>query len=289
MRIKPQALRSVSDTALLVAYHRAIETQRPDALFKDEFAVKLSEARGAQIARSLLCSGTMVWSTVVRTVLIDDIVRRLVAGGVDTVVNLAAGLDARPYRLPLPASLSWIEIDLPDLVREKNEALAGETPACRLERIALDLTDVGKRRELFARLASGSQDALILSEGVLMYLSPAVVGELADDLHAQSSFRRWAIDLATPAVKQRVDRWWGRKLKRAQTHYQFAPAEGTKFFEPHGWREAEFHPMIDHGIRLNRTMRGLWIFKAMERVVPKLTARMREKWRIGVVLLERTP
>ncbi len=289
MRVKPQALRSVSDTALLVAYHRAMESQRPDALFKDEFAVKLSEARGEQIARSLFYSRGMAWSTIVRTVLIDDIVRRQVATGVDSIINLAAGLDARPYRLTLPASLRWIEIDLPDLVREKNEALAAETPACRLERIALDLTNAGKRRELFARLTGESRDALILSEGLLMYLPQAVVGELADDLHARRSFHRWATDLATPAVKQRVNRWWGRKLKRAQTHYQFAPAEGPKFFEPHGWREAEFHPMIDHGIRLNRTMRGLWILKLTERVAPQSAARMREKWRIGVVLLERTP
>jgi len=288
MRIKPQALRSISDTALLVAYHRAMESQRPDALFKDEFAVKLTETRGEQIARSLFYSRSIAWSTIVRTVLIDDIVRRLVAAGVDGVINLAAGLDARPYRLPLPASLRWIEIDLPDLVREKNEALAAETPACRLERIALDLTDAEKRRELFVRLASESQDALVLSEGLLMYLPPAVVGEVADDLHAQCSFRRWATDLATPAVKQRVNRWWGRKLKRAQTHYQFAPAEGAKFFEPHGWCEAEFYPMIDHGIRLNRAMRGLWILELMERVAPKSAARMREKWRIGVVLLEQT-
>ncbi len=288
MRVKSQALRSVSDTALLVAHHRAMESQRPDALFKDEFAVKLSEARGEQIARSLFYSRSIAWSTIVRTVLIDDIVRRQVASGVDSVINLAAGLDARPYRLPLPASLRWIEIDLPDLVHEKNEALAAETPACRLERVALDLTDAGKRRELFARLAGESREALILSEGLLMYLPQAVVGELADDLHAQRSFRRWATDLATPAVKQRVNRWWGRKLKRAQTHYQFAPPEGTKFFEPHGWREAEFHPMIDHGIRLNRTMRGLWILKLMQRVAPQSAARMREKWRVGVALLERT-
>lgn len=288
MRIRAQALRSVSDTALLVAHHRALETQRPDALFKDEFAVKLSEARGEQIARSLFYSRAIAWSTIVRTVLIDDIVRRLVASGVDTVINLAAGLDARPYRMALPASLRWIEIDLPDLVRDKNEALAAETPVCRLERIAVDLSDAGKRRQVFSGLAGESQNGLILSEGLLMYLPPDVVGELADDLHAQNPFRRWATDLATPAVKQRIDRWWGRKLKRAQTHYQFAPAEGTKFFEPHGWREAEFHPMIDHAIRLNRAMRGAWMFRLMERVAPKRAARMREKWRVGVALLERT-
>ena len=65
------------------------------------------------------------------------------------VVNLAAGLDARPYRMALPPNLDWIEVDLPDLVDYKERILAGETPACRLERVRLDLADVAARRKLF--------------------------------------------------------------------------------------------------------------------------------------------
>ena len=286
---KTPVLRSVSDTALLVAYHRAMETKRPDALFKDDFAVRLSEGRGEQIARKLPRGRAMAWTTIVRTVLLDDIVLRLVGQGVDTVVNLAAGLDARPYRLPLPPSLRWIEVDLPDLLRQKSDALAADTPVCRLERVPLDLADAAQRHELFARVGAESRDALIMSEGLLVYLPPALVGELADDLHAQSSFRHWAIDLATPMVKQRINRWWGKKLKQAQTQYQFAPEEGTKFFAPHGWSEAEFHALFEHSIRIHRTMGGMWIFQLMNRLAPRRTARMIEKWRAGVVLLERTP
>src|SRR5690348_14243506 len=123
---KVPVLRSVSDTALLVAYHRAMETKRPDALFRDEFAVRLSEGRGEEIARKLPRGRSIAWTTIVRTILIDDVVRRMVASGIDGVVNLAAGLDARPYRLPLPPSLRWIEADLPAMVRDKTDALAAE-------------------------------------------------------------------------------------------------------------------------------------------------------------------
>ncbi|MGO9086673.1 MAG: class I SAM-dependent methyltransferase [Terriglobales bacterium] len=282
-------LRSVSDTALLVAYHRAMETRRADALFRDDIAVRLSEGRGEQIARKLAWGRAMAWSTIVRTVLLDDIVLRLVGQGVDTVVNLAAGLDARPYRLPLPSSLRWIEVDLPDLLRGKNDALAGDTPVCRLDRVPLDLADAAQRRELFARVGAESRHTLIMSEGLLVYLPPGLVHELADDLHAQSSFRHWAFDLATPVIKQRINRWWGRKLKAAQTQYQFAPDEGTRFFLPHGWDETEFHVLFEHSVRLNRTMRGMWILDLMNRLAPRRAPRMAAKWRAGIVLLERTP
>jgi hypothetical protein len=46
---------------------------------------------------------------------------------IETVLNLAAGLDTRPYRLNLRAALRWVEVDLPSIVRMKREALANET------------------------------------------------------------------------------------------------------------------------------------------------------------------
>ncbi len=284
---KPQALRSVSDTALLVAYHRAMETKRPDALFRDQFALRVSEGRGEEIARKLPYGRRMAWSTVVRTVLFDELVLRHVSNGAGTVINLAAGLDARPYRLPVPPSLRWIEVDLPEMIREKNDALAAVTPHCRVERIVLDLSHAGERRRLLAKLGAESRDALVLSEGLLVYLTPQVVGELADDLHASASFRHWVIDLATPMIRKRVNRCWGKKLRQAQTSYQFAPEEGTGFFAPHGWVEAEFLELFEHSLRLDRTMSGLWMFKLISKLMPRRTARMMKKWRAGVVLLER--
>jgi methyltransferase (TIGR00027 family) len=285
---KAPLLRSVSDTALLVAYHRAMETKRPDALFRDEFAVRLSEGRGEEIARTLTYGRRMAWTTIVRTILLDDIVQRLVAGGVDGIVNIAAGLDARPYRLPLPASLRWIEVDLPAMVRDKTEALAHDTPVCRLERVPLDVADAAARRALLTRIGSELKNVLVITEGLLVYLPPDTVGQLADDLAAQPSIRHWATDLATPMIRKRVNRWWGRKFKQANTNYQFAPEEGTRFFAPHGWREAEFHALFEEGMRVNRMMSGMWMFEVWKRIAPKRTARMMEKWRAGVALLERS-
>jgi methyltransferase (TIGR00027 family) len=264
-----------------------METKRPDALFHDRLAVQVSEGRGEEIARKLTYGRRMAWTTIVRTVLFDELVLRLLPDGVEAVVNLAAGLDARPYRLPLPPTLRWIEVDLPDMVREKSEALAAETPRCRVERIALDLSEPAPRRDLFARVGAEAGNVLVLSEGLLVYLEPRVVGELADDLYAVPSVRRWAIDLATPMIRKRVDRWWGKKLERANTKYQFAPEEGTKFFEPHGWHEAEFLELFEHSIRLDRMMSGAWMFNLMSKLMPRRSARMRQQWRTGVVLLER--
>lgn len=58
----------------------------------------------------------------------------LATGEITTVLNLAAALDTRPYRLELPASLRFVEADLPALLAKKSELLAQEQPRCALER-----------------------------------------------------------------------------------------------------------------------------------------------------------
>src|SRR2546425_3010222 len=113
-------IRDITDTARWVAYYRARETDRPDAVFRDPFAKALAGDRGEQIAKLQSANmGVDDWPFTSRTHLFDRFVSRAVEGGVDLVVNLAAGLDARPYRMPLPASLRWVEVDLPEILEYK--------------------------------------------------------------------------------------------------------------------------------------------------------------------------
>src|SRR5215471_6495699 len=119
-------IRNISDTASWAAIYRARESERPDALFRDPYARQLAGERGEQIAASMPFSDKATWSWVTRTYLYDHFIDDQIRQGADMVVNLAAGLDARPYRMALPASLQWVEVDLPDLLTYKEEILAGE-------------------------------------------------------------------------------------------------------------------------------------------------------------------
>ena len=121
-------IRNVSDTASWVAMYRAREADRANALFHDPFARRLAGERGAQIAAAK--QERNEWAFVIRTFLFDAFITQEIANGADTVLNLAAGLDARPYRLTLPPSLQWIEVDLPELIAHKEEILRDETPRC---------------------------------------------------------------------------------------------------------------------------------------------------------------
>src|SRR6266513_6122600 len=94
-------IRNISDTACWVAVYRARETERPDPVFRDPFARRLAGERGEQIASSISFAEKNSWPFVARTWLIDQIISNQVKLGTDMVINLAAGLDARPYRMNL--------------------------------------------------------------------------------------------------------------------------------------------------------------------------------------------
>jgi methyltransferase (TIGR00027 family) len=230
------SIRNVSDTAVWVAMYRARESERPGALFRDPYARRLAGERGEQITREMHNQDKNEWAYVIRTLLVDAIIRERLAEGVDTVINLAAGLDSRPYRMELPPSLHWVEVDLPDILSYKEAILDYERPKCRLDRVALDLSDGEKRRALFKRLGAESKKTLIISEGLLIYLGADEARSLAVDLAHQPSFRWWTFDIASPGLLKLMQKEVGAALDRANAPLKFAPLEGPWFFEPTGWK-----------------------------------------------------
>jgi methyltransferase (TIGR00027 family) len=151
---KPAAINDVSDTAIWVAHYRAKETERPDAMFRDPLAKILVGDRGERIAHSFGTMGRYTdWIVLTRTVNIDSFIVDGLREGVDAVLNLGAGLDTRPYRMDLPASLQWVEADFAHLIDFKDKTLATQSPRCRLRRVAVDLSDDNARREFLAEHA----------------------------------------------------------------------------------------------------------------------------------------
>ena len=157
-------IRNISDTARWVAVYRARESERPDAVFRDPFARRLAGERGEQIAASIAFMEKNSWPFVARTWLTDHIISDQVRQGADMVINLAAGLDARPYRMELPRSLQWIEVDLPEILAHKEAILRNEKPVCVLERVRLNLSNESARRELFSELGRRANRVLVVAE-----------------------------------------------------------------------------------------------------------------------------
>jgi methyltransferase (TIGR00027 family) len=246
------SIRDISDTAWWTAVYRARESERSDALFRDPFARRLAGDRGRDISASAERQRKSEWSMAARTYLFDQLILEQVKQGADMVVNLAAGLDARPYRMALPASLRWVEVDLPELLAYKQSILDAERPVCALERVALDLANVNARRELFDRLGGEAVDPVIVTEGLLIYLSGEEVGLLARDLAAPPNFRRWILDVVSPGLLRLMRRNLGKQLTQAGAPLRFGPEEGPEFFKPYGWNPVDVRSLAKVGAQARR-------------------------------------
>ncbi len=246
-------IHGISDTARWVAYFRARESERPDALFHDPYAERLAGERGFEIANTLAGGNKHDWAWVARTYLFDTFLLREIQNGADLVVNLAAGLDARPYRMQLPTTLQWLEVDLPDIIYYKEDVLENEKPGCRLERISLDLSDAAARRSLFGELNRRAMKIVVLTEGLLIYLTTEEVGSLATDLSAGEHFQSWAVDLASPGQLKFMQRTTGKQLSAAGAAFKFGPPEGPNFFVPYRWQPVEVQGLLKTAAQFKRS------------------------------------
>ena len=279
-------IRHVSDTALWVAIYRAMESERPDAIFRDPYARRLGGERGEAIVAHMPRGKMMAWPMIVRTAVMDEIILREVAKGVGTVMNLAAGLDTRPYRLALPPNLRWLHVDLPDMVDYVKERMQGETPRCRLEYLAANLTDSAARQVVFRRAAEAGP-VFAITEGLIIYLTADQVMSLAREIHDVAQAKLWLTDLASPMLLEFLAKRWQPKLEEGNAPMQFAPAEGSAFFGPAGWRELEYHSTWDEALRLKRTMPMAWLWNLLGKLQPKAKQEAGRKMS-GQVLLQAT-
>ena len=234
----PDQIQHVSDTALMAAACRALETARAEGLVRDLFAERLAGPRGDAILHGITGWQLMCFGIGVRTRFLDDLViETITQESIEVVLSIGAGLDTRPWRLELPPDLRWIEADFPEMLDYKTRAMAGEKPKCRLERVSADVTGPGQRAALFA--AAAGVPTLVITEGLLMYLAGATVKALAADA-ARHGIRRWLLDASSLDLARRMG-WDARhsiENLRAPDHLEGAALLDA--VRSNGWSQLRF-------------------------------------------------
>ncbi len=191
----------VSDMALMVAACRAHETELEDAFVHDPYAARLAGERGPAILRGLPHCGVVRLGLAIRTRFVDELLlEALSVHPITTVLSVGCGLDTRPWRLSLPSNLRWVEIDFAAVLDYKDKLMAGEKPTCRRERLTVDLNDSERRHAMYE--VAGSAPALMITEGLLLYLPAATVEALAAESWKQSGVAHWVSDVTTSAFSK---------------------------------------------------------------------------------------
>lgn len=178
---------AVAGTALLVAAIRARELVREDRLFTDPFAEKLAGETGRRnLDAALAAAGEQAGAQiVVRTRFWDEALLRATAT-VGQVVILAAGMDARAYRLDWPDGVRVYELDQPAVIEAKDRLLSGDTPRCHRVAVGVDLADDWPAALTSSGFDTGAPSVWLI-EGLLQYLEAAEVRALFARIDALSA------------------------------------------------------------------------------------------------------
>jgi methyltransferase (TIGR00027 family) len=178
---------AIAATGLLVAAMRAEESAREDRLFNDPFAERLAGEEGRQLlAQATAETGESSPQIVIRTRFWDEALLRAEADGVSQVVILAAGMDARAYRLPWQAGTTVYEVDQPQVIAIKDERLAGEKARCLRIAVGIDLAEDWPNT-LQSQGFSASSRTVWLIEGLLQYINASDVETLFARIDALSA------------------------------------------------------------------------------------------------------
>jgi len=224
----------VSDTALLVAACRAMETESADGFVRDPFAARLAGERGMAILRAMPHAEMFRFGVGARSRFADELVTDAVSTkGIAAVVCVGCGLDTRPWRLDLPKELRWIEVDFAEMLDYKDERMAGEMPRCNRERMTADVNDAAQRRAIWEVV--GAAPAMMITEGLLMYLPRSTVQAMAAEAGVESGITYWLSDVVTSTFTKAIAMDTTKTVGHVQAPDSLEGEQIVEVVQRHGW------------------------------------------------------
>jgi methyltransferase (TIGR00027 family) len=248
---------SVGATATMVAAQRAVANR--EGLIDDPFAEPLVRAVGLDFFVRAL-DGEIEFEDIdpefnmrrgaegmtVRTRWFDTLFTDAAAAGVHQAVILAAGLDARAYRLPWPDGTVVFEVDQPDVIEFKSKTLAelGAKPTADRRTVAIDLR-ADWPKALRDNGFNPKEPTAWIAEGLLIYLPPEAQDLLFDRINELSApGSRLATEhipdvsmFADERSKQISERMkkYGHDIEMNDLIYHGERSDVLEYLTGHGW------------------------------------------------------
>jgi methyltransferase (TIGR00027 family) len=264
----PRTPRRPRIAGLWMAQRRAEETHRPRPLFTDPWAEVFVTAAGSAAPPRWASAPWMGDYFAIRTRFFDDHLQDATVAGCRQVVILAAGLDARAFRLPWPPDVTVFELDLPDTLEFKERVLAQRhaRPTCaRRVPLAVDL-----RADWAHPLRHAGFDPADLSawlaEGILMYLTPDEGDRLLATISGLSpAHSRLALEHAQASNNPSSSRAALWLLARLGTAWKAAISDPDEWLARHGWTATVHTPAAlaaRYGRKIRKSATPGWLIEA---------------------------
>lgn len=260
-------MEAVSRTAQWTAAARALESERADRLFHDPYARTVAAGTGFDLLDRYAGAGTVPFLAIRTTYLDRAMLAALREREIRQVVMIAAGMDTRCFRLPLPDGTTVYELDRPALLEAKESLLGTPVPAGRSRHpVPVDLTGewTGSLKEAGWR---SEEATLWVVEGLLFFLPEPAVRALLATL-AQHSAPRSVLAgdvISRTALHNPLSRPFLRALEEDGNPWLFGTEEPEDLLTECGWQVREVRQPGDPGADFGR-----WPYDVQPRSVPRV-------------------
>jgi methyltransferase (TIGR00027 family) len=200
-------------------------------------------------------------SNVARHRIIDDIIRDAVAKSPALrIILLGAGLDTRAFRIK---GGQWWEFDDAALFAFKEERLPARTAPNVLTRTSVDFSRA-ELRDLLAPLA-GDDEALVILEGVSMYLPTATLEKTAATVRTVLPHASIVCDLMSPRFRERFSGGLRRELGRLGAHFALNPTHPRLALEAAGYRAKDIVSIVGRAREAGLMRIPRWLLNSLLR------------------------
>ena len=227
--IASQSLEGVAETLLVTLYIRALETQRPDALLKDERALELVQLMGPAFerVRGIRMDDEDRAAIILRNREIDDITRCFLSRqGEAAVVHIGCGLDSRFERVD-NGRVEWYDLDLPEVIEVRRKLFGDPGPRCHV------LAGSAFDESWFNALGGQPRGAwLFVAEGVFMYFAEAQVRSLVVGLRAHFPAAELVFDAFSPFIVRANNLRMSLSRMSARYHWGLSRGQDVERWAP---------------------------------------------------------
>lgn len=120
----------------------------------------------------------------------------------------------------------------------------------------MDISDGAKLKTFIEKIGNNFECAIILTEGLLVYLTENEVISLTKILYNCPSVKYWVLDILSKDILKKLQNLWNDKLSLIDATMKFAPKNPKDFFNRYCWKNIKFYSILDEAKKLNRDMPG---------------------------------
>jgi methyltransferase (TIGR00027 family) len=258
---KPASANRIALTAFYCCALRAADALSDAPVCDDKYATRfVDDAVRSRMAPLVRFRGPAA-SNVARHRVIDDLLRDAIESDPGRRIFLVgAGLDTRAFRLN---GGRWWEFDDPALFVLKEARLPERTAPNPVTRRPIDFHKEPLAKHLGP--LAGNDEAIVVLEGVSMYLPPDVLTTLASTVHAFLPRARFVADLMSPAFRRRYSSRLRKELGKLGAEMAETHEHPRAAIEVAGYQAADSASIVSRAIEAGTLRIPRWVFNSILR------------------------